>query len=83
MTEPKPMDPERLARCRAVTSPCGHSWLRLLMAELLADRDYHQRRADAAESKLATIPHERECTCDYCIDSARQLVAALAGKGDA
>lgn len=47
--EPKPMDPERLDRARAVTSPCGHSWLRLLMSELLADRDYQKRRAEQAE----------------------------------
>lgn len=55
-SEPKPMDPERLARLRSHAN--GETVLRFIreeLVELLADRDHHAKRAEQAETELAAI----------------------------
>ncbi len=59
------------------------AWMALPSTELAAQLRELRLGLDAVRATLANLPgatHERECTCDYCIDSARQLAAALAGK---
>lgn len=56
--EPKPMDPKRLAKLRALFD---EGWVvpgkrgRELVADLLAAHDYEKARADAAEAEVARL----------------------------
>lgn len=79
-SEPKPMDPERLAHVRVLLEPlCFTSAVQVaLVSDLLADRDFQAARADvdeqhyarkwaSAAAKLAMVEAER--------DRARELLA--------
>lgn len=90
MTAPTRPDELRFAielidACRKVVGDIGVT-LDHVQLEVAAQLRELRLGLDAVRATLANLPgatHERECTCDYCIDSARQLAAALAGKGDA
>lgn len=54
MSDPSPIDPERLALARKCTGSVG--WLRRLLADVLADRDYQEQRlVEVSESLRAWI----------------------------
>lgn len=80
-TEPRPMDPERLASIRE-----GVEWRRerpqpgdddrdAIIAELLADRDYQAKRADTAEANYRFMV---ERAADEKLDGYRELGARAA-----
>lgn len=60
MSEPKPMDPERLADIRRRLAGERVAWIedvdhRDVLAELLADRDYWQARVDVSAEDLNRV----------------------------